>query len=179
MLGPLEVDPSDWKKLVEHSKIFCNFDLEPNPTAWFDVLFMLLKPLQKNKHRIFILPIGTKRTLDIADKLVKLKESIVAFGYVKGGYDYATQELVKQFGMEGTKEGRNIIKEATRESESVQPDDADIQLSVAIDVKFKKPLYYIIVNRKFDYDIYKTPIENLYGLLRPFGDDENVSNIQE
>jgi len=174
MLGPLEVDPSDWRKLVEHSKIFCNFDDELTFTPWHDVLFVLLKPVHENKHRIFILPTGTKRALEIADKLLKMKDSVVAFGYVKGGYDNAAQELAKQYGFEDTVEGRNKIKEATRESESVQPDDVDIQLSVAIDVKLKKPIYYIIVNRKFDYDIYKTPIENLFGLLKPFENDENI-----
>lgn len=50
MLGPLEVEPADWKKLVEHSKIFCNFDLQATPTAWYDVLFVLLKPPDEEKQ---------------------------------------------------------------------------------------------------------------------------------
>jgi len=37
---------------------------------------------------------------------------------------------------------------------------------VAIDVKFKKPIYYII-NDKFDYEIYQTPIAAYGEFMRP------------
>ncbi len=59
-----------------------------------------------------------------------------------------------------------------RKEESIVPNEQDIALSVLMDKRFGKSIYYIIMNSNFEYEVYRNTPENLYGLLQPVNDED-------
>jgi len=169
-LGPLEVEPEDWKTLVRNVKSFC-CDFEKtveNPNSQCNAAFvidMFFVVTQENAkiHRLILLPTYS-RTDNFIPEWVKGFDRLAAFGIVKiiSNLTRAVEDAKK---MPGTDDAK--IKKARELAYSLEPDTDDVKLSVELDKKIGKPIYYIIMNRNFEYEIYRTPIENLYGILQP------------
>jgi len=168
-LGPLEIEQADWRMLVRHVKAYCR-DFEKartNPesaSAAFvlDILFVITRS-SNGRHRLFLLPTYW-RSDNFISEWVKGFEAPVAFGIVKSlsNLTRALDEAKKLNAPEDMK-----LKKVDELVYSLEPDTQDVKLSVELDKTVGKPLYYIIMNRKFEYDIYKSPIQNVLGLLQP------------
>ena len=174
-IGPLEIDPQDWQMLVRHVKAFLGFS-----SIWHDVMFAIAEvnegdvsaPVKRN--RIFMLPDGSRFSFNLADDIVKMP-GLIAFGCVRAPkkIDDKTLHLDHE-----TEETEDFLKRKFGESgafghDPLYPGEQDILLSVAIDSRLKKPIYYIIMDHKFEYRIHRTPMEKLFGILEP------VKNIPE
>jgi hypothetical protein len=138
--GPLEIEFEDWKMLVRHVKALCRNESVSFLSPWQDVIFVVISCNEDGAEKNRILFLPVNvRCDDSILNWMKKLKNVVAFGYVRGN------------------------------SDSIKPDDEDVALSVQIDAIFRKPIYYIIMNRNFEYEIYKNPMDKLYGLMQPAG----------
>jgi hypothetical protein len=152
-LGPLKIGHDDWQMLVRQTKAFCG----KNPSLDFctsDVCFIIVKEGQRN--RILLLPFSNREIVEIPAWVKPFSKIMVAFGYVKG--------ITTSFGNPD---------EETKESSSTKPVSSDVKLSVELDNIVGRPLYYVIMNRNFEYEVYKTPMENLFGILTPVTEESS------
>ncbi len=160
-LGPFKINHEDWQMLVRHAKAFAQNPVFPMFAP--ETVFVIVS--EKGNPRILLLPVTSKTDMQLPDYVRMLSKDILAFGYVRG------ESESDGFSSEFKNESRNT-------KDSVEPTDADAKLSVEIDRILGKPVCYIIMNRKFDYDIYKTPIDSLYGILQPM-QEESFQNEEE
>ncbi len=150
-LGPVEIEPDDWQYLVRHVKAYCIkeevmdvYNLMEFPSIG-DVLFIIIPVRERDEERNRILILLTDYRLDGGiPNTVKRFKDVIAFGVVK------------------------------HDTDSLKPDDEDFKLSLLIDKKVGRPVYYIIMNKNFEYKPYKNPARNFYGLLQPVDSDEEV-----
>ena len=180
-LGPLEVEPEDWRTLVRSVKSFCR-DFEKtveNPNIQYNIAFLIdmffvVTRENARTHRIIMLPICYRHDMFIPD-WVKGFDEIAAFGIVKiaSNLTKAIEEAKKLSDMDEAK-----IRKAWKLAYSLEPDTEDVKLSVELDKKIGKPIYYIIMNRNFEYEIYRTPLKDLYNILRPVEDSEKEPRHQ-
>ena len=157
-IGPLKIQPEDWQMLVRQAKAFAS-PKSAYLTPAAETVFVVAS--ESGNPRILLLPVINKTDMLLPDYVRTLSEAILAFGYVRGEseWDNLPSEL------------RNEPREAKN---SLEPTNADVKLSVELDKIVGKPIYYIIMNRKFQYEIYKTPMENLYGILQPVTEEPEV-----
>jgi len=142
--GPLKIELEDWRMLVRHVKALCGNESVSFLSPWQDVIFVIISCNEGGAEKNRILLLPVNvRCDDSISNWMKKLKNVVAFGYVRGN------------------------------SDSIKPDDEDVALSVQIDAIFCKPIYYIIMNMKFEYEVYKSPIENLYGLLQPANENDD------
>ena len=154
-LGPLKIGHDDWSMLVRQTKAFCgkNPSWDFNPS---DVCFIIVKEGQRN--RILLLPFSNRESIEIPAWVKPFSSIMVAFGYVKGITDEFRGET---------------DAEAGKSALTLKPATSDVKLSVELDknitetVREPKSIYYIIMNRNFEYVVYRTPIKNLFGLMQP------------
>ena len=168
-LGPLKIRHEDWQMLVRHAKAFTSSNPESATSATdsvfaastsaTDTVFVVVS--ENGNPRILLLPMMNKTDMLLPDYVRMLSKTIIAFGYVRGesSWDNLTSEL------------RN---EPAKTKSSLEPTNSDVKVSVEIDKIVGRPIYYIIMNRKFEYEIYKTPMENLYGILQPVHEEPEV-----
>jgi hypothetical protein len=168
-LGPLKIEPDDWKMLVRHAKAFCG--VNPYSKSALDLTFVIVREGENN--RLFILPSGNRENWDIPALVKGFSKTVLAFGYVKG---VSEAEKIAAGG-EGINDGftswhpsesvPGSAEKVKKDITTLEPVDFDVKLSVEIDKAVGRPIYYIIMNRKFEYNVYKSPMESLYGLLQP------------
>ncbi len=157
-VGPFKIKPEDWQMLVRHTKAFSH-----NPTFATYAAETVFVIVSENKNaRMLLLPVITKTDMQIPDYVRMLSKDIVAFGYVRG--ESENDNAIFEFS-----------NEPRKTTNSLDPADADVKLSVEIDKIAGKPVYYIIINRKFEYEIYRTPTESLYGILQPAQEESEYS----
>jgi hypothetical protein len=168
-IGPFDIDPQDWQMLVRHVKAFSGFSY-----TWNDVMFAIaevdegVKDVPLKRNRLFLLPEGLRSAFNFADDIVKMP-GLMAFGYVRAPKKVDDKTLYTVHETEETEDflKRKLGEGAQFKKDSLLPEEQDIILSVAIDSRLKKPIYYIIMDRKFEYHVYKTPMEKLFGILEP------------
>jgi hypothetical protein len=181
-LGPLDIEPEDWRMLVRHVKAFSKeFEqVKWNPDAptgeklfFLDTLFAVTR--SNGNHRIFLLPTSWRGDEAIPN-FIKGFQSIVAFGIVKAmsNINRANAESKKL-----TLDDTQVKKKYNELVYSLEPDTEDVKLSVLLDKAIGKPIYYIIMNVKFEYEIYKTPLENLYGILQPVEEESEPPAVKK
>ncbi len=176
-LGPLKIEPEDWQMFVRHAKAFCGTN--PYTKSALDLVFVIVKEVVKEggkeietgRNRLFILPTGNRESWDIPTLVRWFTKTLLAFGYVKGVSE--AEKIAAEGGGVGdgftfwqpvsSEDPAKVKKEIT----TLEPVDYDVKLSVQIDKAVGRPIYYIIMNKKFEYNIYKSPAESLYGLMKP------------
>lgn len=177
-LGSLEIEPEDWKFFVRHVKKYtADFEKaldskdEAKTSAEFvlDILFVVVRSGARN--RIELLP-----TYSRSDKFIpswaKRSVNVQAFGIVKAisGLDRGIQEVSKlQYDTEA-----QAFQIYGKSALSLEPDTDDVKLSVELDKTIGRSLYYIIMNVRFEYEIYRTPMESAAGILKPVEEEEPV-----
>ena len=67
---------------------------------------------------------------------------------------------------------RNLVAFGyVRTGNSIEPTEHDFTLSIMIDRKVGRPVNYIVMNPSFEYEVYRTPSSNLYGILQPVNEE--------
>lgn len=178
-LGPLTIEPDDWKILVRHVKAFCDAEhflssLKGGHTnrLFYDLMFTVVQVVEEGTvvNRIFFLPMWQRTGNESAiAQFASIFSNVVAFGIVKGdsivGKIHSDPSV-----LEDDKAARKLLY-------SLEPDTEDVKTSIMLDKtlsdrKLGKSLYYIIMNGRFEYEVYRTPLENLYGILTPVKEEE-------
>jgi hypothetical protein len=159
-----------------HAKAFCGTN--PYTRSALDLVFVIVKEIVKEggreietgRNRLFILPTGNRDNWDIPTLVKWFTKTVLAFGYVKGVSEaekMAAQGAGVDDGMTSWHPTAEDSEKVKKEITTLEPVDFDVKLSVQIDKAIGRPIYYIIMNKKFEYNIYKSPTESLYGLMKP------------
>ena len=147
-IGPLILEPSDWKELERTVRILSKS--EHGRQVFFAVVGTENGGMV-NADGLAILPLRSlaihvdRETTIVNPEIMPLLSEIkdlVAFGYV-------------------------------RTENSIEPTEHDFTLSVMLDRKFGRPIHYIVMNDRFEYEVYRSDPRNLYGLMKAV-DEDNI-----
>lgn len=187
-LGPLEIEPEDWRTLVRHVKAFSR-DFERylsnpenpdiNAALVLDTVFVANRSKDSKTHRLFIMPTYQRndqfiptwvKSFELHSNSGEELRAPVAFGIVKSiaSLTKAIDDAKKFSGADDVK-----VKKFKELAYSLEPDTEDVKLSVELDKTLGKSLYYVIMNNRFEYDIYKTPIDSAAGILKPVEEEQS------
>jgi len=145
-IGPFRFKSSDWDMLQRTIDAFCK-------TKNGQQVFFAVSGNEENgvvnADGLIVLPVKTL-LLQVGEDLCVVNPEIISM-----------LSKVKQL----------VAFGYVRTEESTARKEHDYWLSVMIDMKFKRSIYYIIMNSNFEYNVYKNPVEILSGLMQPVDDD--------
>lgn len=172
-LGPLDIEIGDWQMLVRHVKAFSrDFDKalsdpsKADPAFMLDVYFAVVKD-EVGLNRILVFPVSLGMGESIIPNWIRGLKNPVAFGVVRGMENFCSM----------TESDANSASSFKERAYSIRPSTSDVKLSVEIDKTVGRPLYHVIMNRNFEYEIYRNDARNLYALMKPI-DEDAVEPVQ-
>lgn len=142
-LGPIRVGFESFNRLKREIEIFCKGDNA------VELLFAVIQSARTMENRL------------LGEEIV-----IVPTTYSDRYYVSLSHSLIEKL----SKAGGLLAVGHVHTSDSVEPSDEDVASSVLIDRTVGRPVYHVIMNRDFEFEIYSNG-EHVRHLHRPVSED--------